>query len=176
MKRAIMLFGAAALSFLLLAYIDEYENVILPLLGRSKTEVLSVAPRGDADSIKRIISDFTDTLSRAYLLSDPSLLMSIPMDDRLRLSISEEINYLTKEKKVMGLDVKDIEIEKINPLSPGVIEVQTKEMVYLRYLSLPGMKEEHFYPPRQQRIRYMIQATGGLKVLSFEAVDVTGQE
>ena len=107
MKKIILLFAGAAASFFLFAYIDEYENLILPLLPEKKVDRPSVTVmEGDIKSeIRETLGAFHKVLTNAYLDSDPSMLMRPPVDQRLIPTIAQEIDYLTREDKFMEMRV-----------------------------------------------------------------------
>lgn len=171
MKRIILLFVGAAASFLLFSYMDEYENLVMPFFVKARRVMPSGAPKEATESARRAIIAFNNSLSKAYLSSDPSLLMEARMDERLRSSVAEEIHYLAREGKIMSIRVEEIEVYMIKPVSPSVMQVETRETVYLRYLAISDRREEATFAPAMHRMRYMLQTVdGGWKVLSFEAI------
>jgi len=172
MKRIFFLFAVAVASFLLLAHIDEYENLILPLI--AKTENPFAKPSGSINNdVLKIIREFNTFLANAYLASDPSLLAPGPIDERLRLSIADEINYLTREGKVMDLKIKDIEIEKVEFISSNLIRATTREMVALRYLSTSKGNEEIAYLETPYRMAYTLMMAGNKwKITNYETRSV----
>lgn len=172
MKKITIMFLGALLLFMILAHIDQYENLILPLI--AKPEGLFAKPSDRASNeVLKIIHDFNTSLAAAYLKSDPSLLPSAGIDERLRSSITEEINYLIREGKVMDLRVKDIEIEKIERLSPNLIRATTRETVELRYLSLSKRDEEVAYQETQYNMAYTLMMAGSKwKITNYETRSV----
>lgn len=166
MKKIVLLFAGAIASFLLLSYIDEYENLIMPFF-RAERPAQYV---GGADEIKSTIDAFTDSLERAYLLSDPSPLRLAHIDERLYSSISQEIDYLKREGRVMVLDVKDTSIEKIEVVSRDVIRVTTREKVSVKYLNAVNKKEINYTDSVYIMSYTLAAAGGGLRIISYESV------
>lgn len=166
MKKIILLFIGAIASFLVLAYIDQYENLVQPLFSpRREPAPLS----GSEATVKKIISDFNNALTKAYLYSDSSLLASSPVNDSLRSSLTEEIDYLRREGRVMDLRIKDSEIKKVEFLSPQVMRVSAREMLELRYRNIDS-GEETAYPDTQYDMAYTLSWTNGAwKIVSYEA-------
>lgn len=175
MKKIFFLFVVAVASFLILAHIDQYENLILPLIAKPEGLFARSSDRVNNDVLKEI-REFNAFLASAYLASDPSSLTLLPIDERLRSSITEEINYLTREGKVMDLRVKDIEIEKIerlSPISPNLIRATTRETVRLRYLSLSKRNEEVAYQETRYNVVYTLMMAGSKwKITSYETRSV----
>lgn len=168
MKKIFFLFAGAIASFLILAHIDQYENLILPLIAKPEGLFARSSDRVNNDVLK-VIREFNAFLASAYLASDPSSLTLLPIDERLRSSIAEEINYLTREGKVMDLKIKDIEIEKIERLSPNLIRATTRETVGLRYLSLPKRNEEVAYQETQYNMAYtLVKTDKNWKITNYE--------
>lgn len=176
MKKIITLFAAAAASFLLLAYIDEYENLIKPLFNRAESEKpLTIYQEQIGENVNRTILDFSNSLSKAYLAGDPSLLAVGLLDDKLRAIIAEEITYLKREGRVMELSVKDLKIKDVRFISSRLIRVSTTETVGLRYLSIDDKRERITYPDARQEMVYTVEyVMGKQKVLSFEVIGVQG--
>lgn len=169
MQKIVLLFVAAAASFMFFSYIDEYENLILPLFSTQKRPSAVNLPESINEDFLKIIREFNDNLSRAYLFSEPSLLSSGSIDDGLISFLSAEINYLTKEGKVMDLRVRDIRIEKINYISIRRMRVNTSESLRLRYLTLTDRKESTTFPDAQQKMTYTLERFDGVwKVVSYE--------
>lgn len=173
MKKVILVFAGAAASFLLFAYIDEYENLILPLLPGSRAERPFVGRSEEVNAdLKRTIMAFNDTLSKAYLGSDPSLLADGPVDKELIAFIAQDIDYLTREGKVMSLDASEVTIVKVEALSPVAVRVKTKEIVGVSYFSYPGKERKMEYPLVEYEMRYTLSGVGGnWNVLSFETIN-----
>lgn len=165
MKKAMLLLIGAMASFLVLAYIDEYENLVLPFLSREKgPSVLAETEK----TVEKVIRDFNDLLEKAYLASDPSLLNSNLLDSRLRASIEEDIDYLKKEGKVMELRVKDLEVSKVEMISPQFIRVNAKETLGVRYLSSYKGKEI-VLPDGQYEVVYILSWINGTwNLISYE--------
>lgn len=176
MKKIISLFAAAAASFLLFAYIDEYENLIKPLFNQVESEKsLTIYQEQIGENVNRTIMDFSSSLSKAYLAGDPSLLAAGLIDDKLRTVIAEEITYLKREGRVMELSVKDLKIEEIRFISSRLIRVSTTETVGLRYLNIDDKKEIITYPDARQDMVYTVEyIMGKQKILSFEVISVQG--
>lgn len=175
MKKIILLFAMAVASFLLFSYIDEYENLILPFI-RGENPGIAVQSRGASNEIKSTLDGFINNLEKAYLSSDPSPLRLIHIDDRLYSSISQEIDYLRREGRVMELDVKEVSIEKVEALSRDIVRVTTSERVGVRYLNTLDSKET-LYPDAMYVMVYTIAVSGsGLKIVNYETVGAKPKE
>ena len=73
----------------------------------------------------------------------------------------------------MDLKIKDIEIEKIERLSPNLIRATTRETVGLRYLSLSKKNEEVVYQETQYNMAYTLMMAGNKwKIASYETGSV----
>lgn len=165
MKKVMLLFMGAVASFLVLAYIDEYENLVRPFLSPEKGPPVLA---GTEKTVEKVIRGFNDILEKAYLASDPSLLNSSLLDSRLEASIAEDIEYLKKEGKVMELRVKDSEVNKVEMIPPQVVRVSAKETLGVRYLSADKDKEI-VLPDGQYEVVYMLSRINGTwRVISYE--------
>lgn len=172
MRKIFFLFVGAVASFLILAHIDEYENLILPLIAKPEGPFAKPSEKINNDILK-IIRDFNTSLASAYLTSDPSLLAYGPIDESLRSSIAEEISYLTREGKVMDLKIKDIEIEKVEFISSTLIRATTGETVRLRYLSISKRDEEVAYKETQYNMAYtLVKTDNNWKITNYETISV----
>lgn len=154
--------------FMVLAHLDQYENLIVPLIAKPEDPFAKPSDRINNDVLK-VIRDFNAFLANAYLKADPSLLPFGGIDEKLRSSLAEEINYLTREGKVMDLKIKDIEIEKVEFISSALIHATTRETVGLRYLSIPKGDEEVAYLETQYKMAYTLTMAGNKwKITSYE--------
>ncbi len=176
MKKTVLLFSGALLSFLVLAFLDEHENLARPLLDRwSGKEVQLPSPADVESRITRTIERFNETLSRAYLSSNPALLGEEPMDGRVRADTAADIGYLYGKGKVMDVRVKDTEIRNIEGASPFFMRVETEETVTVRYLDDTKGNTVRPYPPVRFMMRYSLKKVDGEWIVtSFETVSVEG--
>lgn len=173
MRKIFFLFAGALVSFFLLSYIDEYENLIQPFFSKPERP-LAISQAGVKEDIKATIRDFNDNISDAFRLSDPSLLSKGQIDDKLRISIAEEIHYLLKEGKVMDMKVNDIKIGKITPISPRQVQVSTREVIGLRYLDTKGSVSS-VYQEAEYTMAYTLEKVkDAWKVVLFETAGVSG--
>lgn len=169
MNKIILLFAGAVASFLLFSYIDEYENLMLPFF-KAEGPAIAVPSAGVSDEIKSTLDGFTDSLEKAYHSSDPTPLRLANIDAKLYSSISQEIDYLRREGRVMELDVKEVSIEKVEALSRDIVRVTTSERVGVRYLNTLDSKET-LYPDAMYVMVYTIAVSGsGLKIVNYETV------
>jgi len=178
MKKIVLMFAGAILSFLILSYIDEYENLVMPFVASPTSDnYTTVSPDGMNEDIRDMILAFNRGLARAHFTSDPSLLNQLSIiDDSLRPSLAGEIAYLAREGKIMDINVKELNVDKVQAVSPQTIQVYTKETVGLRYLSSATGIETVIYPDAQYSMRYTVRATGGeLKIAAFETMSVKGR-
>lgn len=165
MKKIVLLFVGAAVSFLLLSYIDAYETFIVFFSPSEK----HLVEHPDHADLKLIIHRFNDFLAKAYLSADPSLVSKDIIDEKLIPHIAEEIFYLAREGKVMDLKIKDIEIKNVEALSPDLMRVSTREVVGVSYLSLSEGKEVISYPDAPFDMIYTLtRMNGNWKVTSYE--------
>lgn len=168
-KRTAALFIGAIASFFFLSYIDEFDVFMLPLLkkGPPSAGFHDMVKEGD---VEVAIRDFNDTVAKAYLSSDPLLLNSEVVDYDIRSSIAQDIDYLTREGKVMELRLRGMEIEKVEIISPRLARVNTREILGLRYLSMVG-KGTIEYPDSMYDMVYTLSRMNGKwKVVSYETV------
>lgn len=172
MKRIILLFVGAIVSFLALSYIDEYENLVLPFLIKSEESAPVRLPERANKEIEDVIRKFNDTLTRAYFTSEPSLLNSGLIDENLRSTIAEDIRYLANEGRIMEMKTTNLVVENVEGVSPGVIEVKTKESMVIRYLDINDRRELISLPQKEYEINYTLRIKDGFKVTSFETVAV----
>lgn len=135
-KKFLLMFIASAITFIVLASIDDYKTLILPFFIKSGTETKTVPLYKEEKDIKDFIESFNSLLSKAYLSSDPSSVNALPADDSLKRALVEDIKFLLKSNKIMDVSVNDVEIEEISRLSPFAIRVKAKELVSLSYLNL----------------------------------------
>ena len=73
MKKVAILFFGAVLLFMILAHLDQYENLIVPLIAKPENPLAKPSDRVNND-VLRAIRDFNAFLANAYLASDPSSL------------------------------------------------------------------------------------------------------
>lgn len=175
MKKIALMFLGAVFSFLLLANIDEYENLILPLFAPTNSgETFNFAGQNNStQEIRDTVVGFNDSLSKAYLRSDPSLLLYGPASSRLVPIIAQEIEYLSREGKIMEMKVSDVNIVKVNAISPSTYQVNTKELVKINYLNKGDQSKVVTYPTTEYEMKYIVGRKGSiLNVLSFETMSV----
>lgn len=73
----------------------------------------------------------------------------------------------------MDLKIKDIEIEKVERLSPNLIRATTRETVGLRYLSLSKGDEEVAYSETRYNMAYTLMMAGSKwKITNYETRSV----
>lgn len=172
MRKIALLFVGAAASFMLLSYVDEYENLLLPFFSAER-RTANISTDEIKEDLLITINDFNKMLYSAYFLSDISVLSSEQIGDGVRSAIAEDISYLTKEGKVMDLKIKSIEIKRVTALSARHIQVTTRGKAELRYLDRSG-KEEGMYQETEYPMAYTLeQVKGGWKVISFETTSVS---
>ena len=175
MKKIILLFAGAVASFFLFSYIDEYENLILPLLSEKKADRPSFSVRAaDIETdFEKTIGAFHEVLAEAYISSNPSVLMRSPVDEGLIPSIAQEIDYLAREGRVMDMKVRDISINKIVPLSSFSVRVNTREVVEISYYSDIDREKVVSFPLAEYDMRYSLGwRNNRWYVLSFETIGV----
>lgn len=175
MKKIILLFAGAVGIFILLSFMDEYENVILPFFAGKNSDNIYLVK--EDEGVKVALRDFNNTLTKAYLSADPSLLKSATIDMGLYSGIADEISYLAREGKIMDMKISDIAVKKIETLSPGFLRVNTGEKVGLRYLSLADKKELVVYADAWHDMVYMIAMKDGKwRVVSYETRGIIRQD
>lgn len=132
----IKMFLASAILFMSLAYIDDYENLILPFFKKAEREGGDdTTPRRDDIETKLFLQKFNASLSQAYLSADPSKANILPADDSVKKGVADEITFLLKNNKVMNMSVDDIKVDGIERISPAAVRVITREVVSLSYMN-----------------------------------------
>lgn len=170
MKKIILLFLIAVTSFLLFAYIDEYENLVLPLFNTpTEDRTFAKFKNETVSDIKDAIYDFNENLTVAYIAADPSLLNIKLIDNQLRNIIAEDIRYLIKERRVMELRVREIDISEIKQTLNGLMQVRTREAISLRYLNLLDNGKEQIPSLEEHEVNYLLKRTGDVwRIYSVE--------
>lgn len=174
MKKTFFLFLGAILSFLMLSMIDE-SDVFLPAVTSlfKKSEPTKFYSVGDDRDFKKTIFAFNDALAKSYLTLDPQHLVSAPIDDNLRSTILEEVNYLKREGRIMDFAVKSISIEGKRILSPMAVQISTRETIEVRYLDAYDKREIIAYSPAEYKMRYDLNGFGSVwKVSSFQVISI----
>lgn len=167
-----MVVGALAL-LLALGFADEDKYLLMPSF--LKNPRMGVLPKGEPseEGIYSTISLFNRGLSSAYLALDPSALMHLPMDERLRRSYVEEIAFLRKGGRAMEMTVTDVRIEEVSRLPSDLVSVRTTESVVLRYLTPSDGTEVASYPKTGYVMNYLLEpSASGWKVLGTQTLKV----
>lgn len=168
-----MFFASVAL-FATLAHIDEYESLVTPFFPEETKEKKTddIIEKGYME-VESIIRNFNAALSEIYLSSDPSRVRALPVDEKLKKVVADDIAFLNKNGKVMNVSVGEIKLEDIRRLSPFELRVRTREIVSLSYLNA---KDGTVSMPRQDA-EYKMVYTLGMKdgrwiVIRYETAGV----
>lgn len=167
-----MVIGALAL-LLALGFADEDRYLLMPSFLHNPR--VGVLPKGEADQdgIHGAISLFNRQLSLAYRGLDAAALMSFPIDDGLRRSYIEELEFLRKRGTAMDITVTDLQIQEVTRLPNELVSVKTAEAVALRYLRLADRTEIESYPRTAYVMNYLLEPSGsGWKVVRTETLKV----
>lgn len=156
-KKFLLMFIASAITFIVLASIDDYKTLILPFFIKSGIETKTVPLYKEEKDIKEFIEGFNSLLSKAYLSSDPSSVNALPAADSFKRALVEDIKFLLESNKIMDISVNDVEIEEISRLSPFAIKVKAKEHVSFSYLNL---SDKTVVMPRQVAEYRMVYTLG----------------
>ncbi len=132
LKNFILMFIASLATFMLLSYVDEYENLVAPFFRKNTRTKKAQSINQDFMSL---IKAFNISLSQVYQSSDPSKVNMLPASDAVKRVIAEEIGFLMKSGKVMELNAEPLRIEKVDKVSPEITRVRTAELVSVRYLN-----------------------------------------
>lgn len=125
------MFIASLATFMLLSYVDEYENLIAPFFRKTETKKV----QSTNQDFMSLIKAFNSSLSQVYQSSDPSKVNILPANDAVQRVIAEEIGFLMKSGKVMELNAEPLRIERVDKVSPEITRVRTTELVSVRYLN-----------------------------------------
>lgn len=131
LKNFILMFIASLATFMLLSYVDEYENLVAPFFRKTETK----KPQSANQDFMSLIKAFNASLSQVYQSSDPSKVSILPANDAVQRVIAEEIGFLMKSGKVMELNAEPLRIERVDKVSPEITRVRTTELVSVRYLN-----------------------------------------
>lgn len=148
-KTSFMILGSVLL-FLLLAYVDEYENLFVK---EPPAGVAAVYPY----DIEQTLKEYARTLSRAYLDPAPILLSEIPASEKLRSDIAEEIDFLKKDGRVVAYDFQNLWMQDINQIAADKVRAETKEIIGVRYLSVSEGREIRSIPPAIFSMTYVLE-------------------
>lgn len=169
LRTFIKMFLASVILFMFLAYIDEYENLLLPFFQKTEKVGSGKTPGGDDAEIKLFIQNFNSLLSQAYHSADPSRADILPADDSVKKGVADEIRFLIKNNKVMNVTVDDIKVDSIEMISPVAVRVGTRELVSLSYANLSEKKADTPTRVSEYRMLYtLIMSKGGWSVAGFE--------
>lgn len=130
LKNFILMVLASLAIFMLLSYIDEYENLVAPLF-RKRVET----KKAKVPDFMSFIKNFNVFLAEVYQAADPSRVNILPASDSIKRVIAEEVGFLLKSGKVMELNAEPLRIERVEKVSPDTMRVRTMEVVSVRYLS-----------------------------------------
>lgn len=171
-NKFILMFLVSVGSFLLLASIDEYENVVAPFFKKGIEKEKTIVPTKPKEELRRFIQDFNAHLSQAYLSSDPFFVDDLPAIEAVKKGIHDEIDFLSKSGKIMNISVGETSVEDVERLSSLVVRVKTMEVVSVSYLST---EDRNMVLPRQNfqyKVVYTIERMRGKwVVLGFEVVE-----
>lgn len=150
-KRFISMFLASLAIFMVLAYVDEYQNLIAPFLKKETGTRIPYTADLEVE-LKKFIQTFNASLSQAYRSSDPLSLDTLPVDGALKKAMAEEMFFLMGGGKVMDVNVEDIKVEGVERVSSTAVTVKTRELVSLSYLNL---SDGTVIMPRQDAVYQM---------------------
>lgn len=176
-KSTVLMFLGSLMLFFALAFLDEYENVIAPILSKGPPPGVESLMDIDASAIAEVIVLFNENISGAYLSADSSALYTSSMSEQLRRSYVEEITFLQRDGRIMDMGVSDFEIKKIKKLSMFLLNVETVELVNVRYLKAADGAEIVSYPEAEYTMNYTLEmGLSGWKIIRAETVKVKRRE
>jgi hypothetical protein len=127
----------------------------------------------DEEGIQRAIAEFNRKLSLAYLELNPGALTAYPMDERLRRTYIEEIDFLQQDGRVLDLTAQDIRIKQVSELPNLMWSVDTLESVKVRYLKATDRTEIVAYPQARYAMNYTLEKSGAdWKIAAIETMSV----
>lgn len=173
MKKILLLFLSALLSFVLLSSIDEYENVVAPYFrggDRGYEDLLQEVNM--RESIEDFITNFNTLLSDIHLSGDPSKVSELPASSEVKKEFGDEIFFFEKRGQVMDLLVDEVDFSEIKVLSPTSTRLEVREKVRVRYIG-KGRETKIPYIKKKLSVIYTLSAgPEGLIVNSIEVVPV----
>lgn len=131
MKKTLYMIAASLLLFFVLAFMDEYETLILPLFKEEvKTSKVEGGSEFTEETISRFLRKFNKQLSDAYGASNPGKAWELPASPELQRSVHDELVYNLTNKIKAGNKVSKLfilQIETLSPASARVIVLETTE-------------------------------------------------
>ena len=171
MKRILSLFLVSILSFFIFSYIDEYENLIVPLLKSNANSGDSFLKEGiDKEKLRKFLMEFNLSLSEVYISPDRSKISGLPVSSRIKKELADEISYLKRIDRNMETFIKDLEIMKVERLSSLSLLVKVKENSRVRYRSIINDNLSSF-SDKEYGVNYLLESgKGGYIISSFEVL------
>lgn len=174
MKRTGALFFLAVISFFVFSYIDEYENLILPLIGTEKDSYASLfREEKREETVKAFLTGYNRALSEAYLSPDTSRISQLPASEEVKRALHEEIAFLKGKGLTMEYSVDSMDVIEIKRLSVVATQVKAKEKVSIGYRSNNAPLSP--YSVMENEVTYtLIAGPEGLMVAGVEVVPFKG--
>lgn len=167
MKKILLLFFSAVVSFLAFSYLDQYDVLIAPFLNKDKDSYAELFNQTEEEGkIKDFLINFNDMLSAAYRSSEPSKVSDLPLSDDLKKSIMEECVFFRRSGRIMDMVLKELTVIKVDRLSPAAMQVKARERIGVRYLA--GYEVKPYVESEQDVTYILIAGSDGLTVSSYE--------
>ena len=171
MKRVILLFLGAIVSFFFLSYIDEYESLIAPYLGGGSGYTSLFEPEIDEKGVETFLYSFNDSLREHYLASGPLNVTDLPASEEVKKAIYDEILFFRNRDRVMDLRLMELSILKVDKLSPFIFNVRAREKSEVRYGSTGKILTSATYTEKEYEIIYRLVAVAvGFEVAGIEVM------
>lgn len=180
MKIVLMVAGSLVL-LLALAFADPDNIRLMPSFSEHFQQVTAIGAvpvnSPDKAGISHAIAAFNRDLARAYLQLDAAALAAVPLDDRLRQSYVQEIDFLQKNGRALELLVGNVSLIKVAMLSKDILSVSTVEPVRVRYLNAKNKTEIVSYPEERYAMRYTLERIeSGWKIVQVETMSVSKRD
>lgn len=130
------MFAGALLSFLVLAHIDEYENLIKPLLMPEEVSITKVDLSAfNREEIRTFLLDFNKALSDVYLFSNPALAWELPATQPFQRMVHDEVAFNIRNDIVIETKLMEMSLLSLQPATLSDLSVKTRERVKIKYVS-----------------------------------------
>lgn len=131
LKRSILVILSGLVTFLLLSYIGEYEVFIAPLL--ADKSVPSPTKSGEQKALEEVLDAYGKGIATAYEAKDPNKLDGLPIEEPYRSEIVTDILFQAMKKRVMTLNLKKMDIRRVDFMGPAAASVTVHEEWDYRY-------------------------------------------
>lgn len=124
MKKTVYMIAASLLLFFALAYVDEYEALILPLLkDQAGSSEIEEGTDFTEKKLHKFLVNFNEQLSDAYNESNPAKAWELPASSQVQRSVHDELVYNLTNNIRIEVHITEIVILRIDKVSPSSASV-----------------------------------------------------